>query len=477
MSWRPTKQGEMTLQQQIIQWITRHIERGDWVAGTKLPTQRQLAMQFGVNRSTVQQALEELKSAGILEAKVGSGIYVADNSWHSLITQTQPNWQKYIDTSLHKPNYHTIQLINEYEQRNDVIRLGTGEPAPSLLPTADIEASLKELSLHPKALGYSSPQGNDRLRAAICEYVKKRGIHVKPQNICIVSGALQALQLIAVGLLEQGAIVFQDQTSYLNSVHPFQSVGMQMMAIHRGEQFAQKLAQQKRKRQAVYYAVPTLNNPTGEVWTTHDKKQLYEACKASRIPIIEDDVYHELLFEAATPPLKSMDDSGQVLYIGSVSKTLSPGLRIGWLIGPTTVIERLADIKMQTDYGSSAISQEIVLHWLQSGKYEKHIENLRQKLQRRAHYVENILKEKFNDLADWNKPKGGFYIWLKFHKPIVDKELFTKLLYRQVLINPGYIYDPQDAHHIRLSYAYGTYEELQSGLEKLYECIEEAVQK
>lgn len=477
MSWRPTKQGEMTLQQQIIQWITRHIERGDWVAGTKLPTQRQLAMQFGVNRSTVQQALEELKSAGILEAKVGSGIYVADNSWHSLITQTQPNWQKYIDTSLHKPNYHTIQLINEYEQRNDVIRLGTGEPAPSLLPTADIEASLKELSLHPKALGYSSPQGNDRLRAAICEYVKKRGIHVKPQNICIVSGALQALQLIAVGLLEQGAIVFQDQTSYLNSVHPFQSVGMQMMAIHRGEQLAQTLAQQKRKRQAVYYAVPTLNNPTGEVWTTHDKKQLYEACKASRIPIIEDDVYHELLFEAATPPLKSMDDSGQVLYIGSVSKTLSPGLRIGWLIAPTTVIERLADIKMQTDYGSSAISQEIVLHWLQSGKYEKHIENLRQKLQRRAHYVENILKEKFNDLADWNKPKGGFYIWLKFHKPIVDKELFTKLLYRQVLINPGYIYDPQDAHHIRLSYAYGTYEELQSGLEKLYECIEEAVQK
>lgn len=175
MNWQPIRQGEVTLQQQIIQWITDHIERGDWVAGTKLPTQRQLAMQFGVNRSTVQQALEELKAAGILGAKVGSGIYVTDNSWHSLITQTQPNWQTYIDTSLHKPNYHTIQLINEYEQRDDVIRLGTGELAPSLLPTADIEASLKELSLQPKALGYSSPQGNDRLRAAICEYVEKEG--------------------------------------------------------------------------------------------------------------------------------------------------------------------------------------------------------------------------------------------------------------------------------------------------------------
>ncbi|MCL1701700.1 PLP-dependent aminotransferase family protein [Lysinibacillus sp. Bpr_S20] len=476
MNWQPNRQGEMTLQQQIIQWITEQIERGDWVAGTKLPTQRQLAMQFGVNRSTVQQALEELKAAGILESKVGSGVYVTDNSWDSFIAQTQPNWQKYIDTSLHKPNYHTIQIINEYEQRDDVIRLGTGELAPNLLPTVEIEASLKDLSLQPKALGYSSPQGSEKLRKAICEYVQKRGIHAKPQNVCIVSGALQALQLIAVGLLEQGSIVFQEQTSYLNSVHPFQSVGMQMMAIYRDEQLAQTLAQRKRKRQAVFYAVPTLNNPTGRVWTTLEKKQLYEACKASRIPIIEDDVYHELLFEAATPPIKSMDASGQVLYIGSVSKTLSPGLRIGWLIGPTTVIERLADIKMQTDYGSSAISQEIVLHWLQTGKYEKHIKSLRKELLCRANFVEGILQESFADIASWSQPKGGFYIWLKFHEPIVDKALFTKLLHRQVLINPGYIYDPNDSQHIRLSYAYATYEELKVGLQTLYECVFELIE-
>ncbi len=160
-----------------------------------------------------------------------------------------------------------------------------------------------------------------------------------------------------------------------------------------------------------------------------------------------------------------MDSSGQVLYIGSVSKTLSPGLRIGWLIGPTTVIERLADIKMQTDYGSSAISQEIVLHWLRSGKYEEHLIRLRQQLQNRADFTERILQEKFRGVADWHKPKGGFYIWLKFHKPVVDKDFF---------VNPGYIYDLQDQHHIRLSYAYATYEELEEGLEILQECVMEA---
>lgn len=279
MGWQPSRKSGHTLQQQIVQWVTAQVERGDWAAGTKLPTQRQLAMQFGVNRSTVQQALDELKAIGILEAKVGSGVYVTRNSWHALLQQTQPNWQKYIETSLHKPNYHTIQLINEYEQRDDVIRLGTGELAPSLLPTEEIEASLRELSLQPKTLGYSSPQGNDQLRAAICDYVQKRGIEAEPQNVCIVSGALQALQLIAVGLLEQGSIVFQESTSYLNSVHPFQSVGMQMIGIQRDEQLAQTLSQRKRKKQAVFYAIPTLHNPTNHVWASLEKNSYMRSAK------------------------------------------------------------------------------------------------------------------------------------------------------------------------------------------------------
>ncbi|MGQ0440562.1 aminotransferase class I/II-fold pyridoxal phosphate-dependent enzyme, partial [Bacillus sp. B-TM1] len=98
-----------------------------------------------------------------------------------------------------------------------------------------------------------------------------------------------------------------------------------------------------------------------------EKKKLSNACKELQIPIIEDDVYHELLFESSFPAMKSFDTSGQVLYIGSVSKTLSPGLRIGWVVAPSPVIERLSDIKMQTDYGSSAFSQEIVSYWISSG--------------------------------------------------------------------------------------------------------------
>ncbi|MGH1019532.1 PLP-dependent aminotransferase family protein [Bacillus mycoides] len=471
MKWKPNRHSHLTVQEQIVDWIKSYIERGDWTVGTKIPTQRQLATQFNVNRSTVQLALDELKADGLIESKVGSGIFVANNSWNVLLNRSQPNWQQHIESSIHKPNYHTIQLINEYEQMDHIIRLGTGELSPELLPTKQIEQSLKKISLESKAIGYSSPQGSEKLRGILCNYLKKRGIQTAPENILIVSGALQALQLIAVGLLEEGSIVFQEQPSYLNSVHPFQSTGMRMISVLRDAHLIDNLRALKRKRQSLFYCVPTLHNPTGYNWSVKEKENLYNTCKELQIPIIEDDVYHELLFESYSPAIKSFDTSGQVLYIGSVSKTLSPGLRIGWVVAPSPVIGRLADIKMQTDYGSSAFSQEIVAHWISSGLYEKHLITLRKQLKRRATFVEEILEQQFQKIATWKKSEGGFYIWIRFHEPIVNKALFLKLLKQNVLINPGYIYEPSDLRHIRLSYSYASLEELKKGLNILLELI------
>ncbi|MGX9133765.1 aminotransferase-like domain-containing protein [Rummeliibacillus sp. JY-2-4R] len=469
--WKPSRTIPKSLHHQIIQWITEQIKSGDWVVGTKLPTQRQLAFLLEVNRSTIKLALDELKADGILESRIGSGVFVANNSWNLLSKNNQPNWQSYIEASIHKPNDHTIQMINEYEQDNTVIRLGTGELSPSLLPTTKLQKSLQNLSFEGKDIGYSSPQGSEKLRQALCNYLSKRKITTTPENILIVSGALQALQLISLGLFEPGSIVFQEPSSYLNSIHPFQSFGMQLKSVSQEEMFKESLQKMKRNRQSIYYTIPTLNNPTGSVWSLEEKQNLYNLCIELRIPIIEDDVYFELLFDSklVSPSIKSLDTSGQVLYIGSVSKTLSPGLRVGWIVGPTPVIKRLADIKMQMDYGTSAFSQEIVTHWLNSDLYENHLTFLREQLKFRATLLDTILNELFESLATWEKPKGGFYIWFRFNEPIVTKEFFLKLLQRKVLINPGYIYNSYDSHHIRLSYAYASLEELKNGIYILYE--------
>ncbi|MDQ0270591.1 aminotransferase-like domain-containing protein [Cytobacillus purgationiresistens] len=465
MNWKPNRSSHLSLHIQITDWIKERIQNGEWTVGTKLPAQRRLAENFEVNRSTVVAALDELTADGLIETRPGGGTYISNDSWNILLKNAQPDWDKHITESIHEPNYHTIQLINEYEQDQDIIRLGTGELSPSLLPADAIEQALQSITLQPRDMGYSEPKGNKKLRSVLSQHLKNRNIHASPDNILIVSGALQALQLISLGLLEQGSVVFQESPSYLNSVHPFQSAGMQVISFQKNEEMQTKLKNYSSRKQSIFYTVPTLHNPTGSTMTLGERRHLLETCHSLHIPIIEDDVYHDLLFSHDTlPALKALDESGQVLYIGSLSKTLSPGLRIGWIVGPQPVINRLADIKMQTDYGSSAISQQIAAHWLQSQLYEKHLHVLRSELEKRAQFMHTLLLKYFSDAASWHKPTGGFYIWLRFNKPIVNKSLFLRLIKQQILINPGYIYNPHDQHHIRLSYAYADLAEMEKGL-------------
>lgn len=472
MEWKPMKQSHQTYHEQIVNWVTERIACGDFPIGMKCPSQRTLAVQFEVNRSTVNTAMEELKAKGLLETRVGSGTFIAQNPWPHLLSQ--PKWQRYINESIHKPNIETIQLINDYEQRSDMIRLGTGELALDLLPTKQLEKSLKEIVLKPKAMGYSEPQGSYELRESLCTHLKKRGLETTPSNILIISGALQAFQLVALGLLEPGSFVFQPKASYLNSIHPFQSAGMHMYSIDIHSNIHETLERIKRNKHGLFYAIPTLENPTGRIWTNEEKEDVYETCKQLSIPILEDDVYGELLFEeAAGLPIKAFDQTGNVLYVGSVSKTISPGLRIGWIVGPKVVIQRLADIKMQTDYGSSAISQTILTHWLTSGIYEKSIVKLRGELKTRAHFMERLLVKYFNKIAIWESPKGGFYIWVQFSKPVITKALFVALLEQKIIIHPGYVYEPNNFYHLRLSYAYATLEQMEVGIQKLAAMIQQ----
>lgn len=464
MHWQPNRQAPIGITTQIIEWMTAQIESGEWPSGMKLSSQRAFALQLGVNRSTLQEAIEELKADGLLTAKRGAATYVSTNAWTQLLARREPNWQRYIDQSTHKANLKTIQLINEFEQMLTMIRLGTGESSPALIPSAAVQASLQQITLDGQILGYSSPQGSLKLRKAICKYVKKRGIDTTPDNICIVSGALQALQLIAAGLLDPQSIVLQPSFSYLQSIQTFQSFGVHLKAMD--DWHEETILALRKNRQMMIYTIPTLHNPTGKTMTEHERLSLLQLAEKMRIPILEDDVYGELQFEENMPALKALDQHGQVVYVGSLSKTLSPGLRIGWVIAPQPVAARLADIKMQMDYGSSAISQEIAAHWLKSGQYASHVEWLRHQLQMRAEKMHHFLTKHFAHIATWDKPTGGFYIWLRFHKPVVTTELFMQMLKKGIIIHPGYVYG-RGYHHMRLSYGYAEQEQWERALLEL----------
>lgn len=466
--WQPSRDSDIPLHRQIEQYMKDKILHGEWAVGTKIPSQRTLADMFQVNRSTVTAAIDELTSQGLLEGRRGGGTKVVNSTWSVLAAEPPLDWSDYVRSGIHHPNSSIIQDINQNEPRADIIRLGTGELSPDLLPADTMRRMFQQINPHALSLGYEQPKGNRQLREAVAEHLKGKQIHVSPSAILIVSGALQALQLISIGLLKRGSVILTEKPSYLQSLHVFQSAGMRLRSLPMDEAGIKAgLVSSYRKQYGgqLLYTIPSFHNPTGIVMSEQRRKEIISLSKKEQLPIIEDDAYGDIWFEEKPPqPLKAMDHEGNILYLGTFSKTVSPGLRIGWLVGPEPVIERLADIKMQTDYGSSGLSQWAAAEWLSQGYYEEHLTRIRRVLKQRRDAALHFLKQYAGDIARWRIPAGGFYIWVIFHKTLPISRFFHELLKQQVLVNPGSIYDGEDRNSIRLSYSYASLADLETGI-------------
>lgn len=477
LDWKPDKSSPTPLYIQIKKYIKEKIKTGEWTVGMKIPPQRTLAQAWGVNRSTIVAAVEELIADGLLEGKSGSGTKIINNTWSLMNSTPPPDWYSYVQAGSHYPNLPTIQEINQAEFAPNIIRLGTGELSPDLFPREMMKEVFKRLPDRINSLGYEEPKGLLFLREQLSGYLKTIGIEASPSSILIVSGALQALQLISMGLLQRGSTIFLEKPSYLYSLHVFQSAGMRLFGLpidEDGVQIKTITEQKKQQNAALLYTIPSFHNPTGILMSEERRRELMDVCEKERLPIIEDDVYRELWLDSPSPPpLKAIDKNGLVLYLGSMSKTLSPGLRIGWVVGPNPVIERLADIKMQTDYGSSSLSQWAVAEWLSSGLYHRHLDEVRKALKVRREVMIDSLQRYFSDIATWSVPKGGFYVWLRLSPSLSIRELFEKALEHGILLNPGNVYDQHATQYLRLSYSYASIADLNRGMVLLSKVIRE----
>ncbi|MEH7120780.1 PLP-dependent aminotransferase family protein [Neobacillus vireti] len=475
IDWKPNKSSPVPLHQQITDYIKEKISNGEWTIGYKLPSQRTLAKMLEVNRSTVVAAFDELIAEGLIEGRSGSGTKVVNNTWNLLATTPPPDWGSYVNVGIHKPNLPTIQEINKAEFIPNMNRLGTGELSPNLIPSTLMKKVFNELSIKELSYGYEEPNGLLPLREQISLYLKTTGISASPSSILIVSGALQALQLISLGLLHKGSTVLTEKPSYLHSLNVFQSAGMRLVGVPLDKEGIQARMVSHYKKQngaALLYTIPSYHNPTGTLMTVERRNQLLNTCQQEQLPIIEDDVYRELWFDEHPPkPLKAFDKNGLVLYLGSLSKSLSPGLRIGWMVGPEPVIEHLADIKMQTDYGSSSLSQWAAVEWFSSGLYEQHLHEVRKQLKIRRDLTLNTLNKYFSDIAVWEKPSGGFYIWLRLLPTISIRKLFEMTLTEGILLNPGNVYDHHAQQYLRISYSFASLTDLEDGLHRLSNII------
>lgn len=470
IDWKPDKSSETPLYTQIIDYFRKQIASGNFKSGQRIPSQRDLASLFEVNRSTVNTAIDELMSMGILNTKAGKGTFIEGELWNSLV-EPPFGWSNHEYDGAYIENTNPTRTANELLGNNDYFNLGSHDLAKELSSSTYIQYVLKDISDDLKNLDYLSPLGNLKLRKVLVKKLAADGIKATPENILITSGSAQALNIISLALLKRNTTLFSENPSYINTLNIFQSIGVTMKKISMDENgiSVDQLSRAVKKIDfPLLYVNPNYQNPTSITMSKSRREELIKCCEDNNIAIIEDDAYGQLWFdEKPPPPLKSIDKNGHVLYLSTISQTISPGLRIGWIVGPETVINRLSDVKMQTDYGTAALSQIIAKRLLESDAYNQHLINVRNKLKQRRDLMLDIIRNDLQDVGSCDIPKGGFYIYLRFNKKIFADKLFDAALKERLLLDPDVGAEGNEIDAIRLSFSFIPMNQMETALKVL----------
>src|SRR5205823_6079719 len=382
------------LYRQICDGLREAILSGELAEGTRLPTERALAQELGLNRTTVMNAYNELASEGLVERHVGRGTLVRrsyfdleDEHFDTLV----PSWLIGLsagEEAMLGPDAHVLSEIASMREQKDIISFAAGSPAPDLLPAELLSSIFAEnlLADRQHALGYCPVEGLQSLRRGIAARMRQRGVAVDFQQTLILSGSTQGLGLLGRFLLSAGDEVVVEVPSYLGAIQTFRALGARVLGVPmdndgmRVDLLESILA---RHRPRLIYTLPTFQNPTGVVMSPDRRRRLLLLARRYQTPILEDDPYGAVYFdEGKRPqPLKSLDTHQQVLYLSTFSKILAPGLRVAWLAAPEPIIERLSLHKQIFDLNTTALGQWAVSEILQRNLIDDHLAILRQRYQ------------------------------------------------------------------------------------------------
>ncbi|UAT33038.1 PLP-dependent aminotransferase family protein (plasmid) [Bacillus badius] len=468
MDWKLDRAVKKPIYKQLAEYIEHGIADGTFPPDKPLPSERKLASELNVNRSTVVSAYDELEANGLIERKRGSGTTISKDIW-GVTKKRVPSWNQYIKAGSFLPNVPVMQRIHKELTVQKLINLASGELSEDLFPTRFLQEIIST-RVFDGNLGYDHPQGNENLRDTIGKHVGiYRGIEASPSSILITSGAQQALHLVVQCLLKPGDAIVLEDPSYHYGLPVFKSAGLKtfFLPVNRdGINPEDLLFLHKRHRIKMIFLNPAFQNPTGVFLHKNRRQQILELSSQHGIPVVEDDPYSLTAFTGEdASPLKSMDQHGNVLYISSLSKVVASGLRIGWVIGPKPVIERLADAKQQVDFGHGSFAQWMANEFLKSSYFSIHIKSLVKQLKQRRNQIVTSMETYLRGDVDFQVPQGGIHLWCKLKKEYNELQLLEASIKRGVIYVPG-VTMGSEAGYVRFTYARETEEKIDEGIKK-----------
>ena len=325
----------------------------------------------------------------------------------------------------------------------------------------------------------SGPQGYLPLRQFLTAKLKRdAGIACSPDDILIVSGSLQALDLVNATLLAHGDTVVIERDSYQGALNRLTRLGVNTVGIPLDDQgmrmdaLAAALADLKRRgvRPKYIYTIPTVQNPTGTIMPEARRAELLQLAEQYGVPIFEDDCYADLIWDGRRPPaLHAMSKTGNVIHIGSFSKSVAPALRVGFIVAPWNVLSRMLALK--TDAGSGALEQMVLAEYC-APHFTSHVPKLTRGLRAKLDTLMEALNEQFGTSAEFETPAGGIFLWVKLPDNVDTLKLYQAALKAGVAINPGPEWSTDKAYagsRLRLCFASPSHEQIREGVALLAE--------
>ncbi|WP_163576223.1 aminotransferase-like domain-containing protein [Halomonas faecis] len=445
--------------EQVADELRRRIEQGVYRVGDRLPSVRALCREFGVSISTVQEAYRRLEDTALVESRPRSGFFVLPRQTLAQLPAPTRPAQRPLDVSQWDQVLELVGVPGD----DDRLMLGRGIPdleAPTLKP---LQRLLTGLHRRGDVYGhnYDRLAGSLELRRQVARLATASGCLMPPDDILITTGCQEALAIAIRGLGKPGDVVAVDSPSFYGTLQILKANGLKALEIPTDPQTgisleALELALEQWPICAIQ-VTPTCNNPLGYTMPEAKKRDLVRLAQRFDVAIIEDDIYGDLAYRLPRPrTLKAFDDDGRVLLCSSFSKTLSPGLRVGW-IAPGRYRDRVTHMKYVSTGASATLPQLAVAAFVERGHYERHLREVTRQYQNHRNTMLGWIKRWFPAGTAVSYPEGGFLLWLEMPAGIDCVDLNTRLSGARIRIAPGSLFSASGKYRdcLRLNYAAG----------------------
>lgn len=379
-----------------------------------------------------------------------------------------------------------IREIFKYAADPEVISLSAGNPSPDAFPAKEIaEISADILKKDPiSCLQYSITEGYAPLRARLKTYMKsKYGIGTENDDLLITSGAQQIMDLASKSLINEGDVVICEAPSFIGSLNTFRSYNCRLRGVEiesdgiNTSELEKALSEEKNVK--FIYTIPNFQNPSGVTMSLEKRKAVYELAKRYGVLIIEDNPYGDLRYVGDDiPAIKSFDTEGIVIYAGSFSKTMAPGLRVAFTVAPAPIFQKMVVCKQGQDVHTNIWAQIMIDEYMARYDYEQHLDKLRRIYSKKAAYMTHLLDQNLPPQVSYNKIEGGLFTVCTLPDYVDMPQFCRELVNRKVCVVPGNAFLPDEnevCHNFRINFSTPTDEQLRRGIEILGSLAKEVV--